>query len=165
MHRLDYYKYTIIFLSLVLFMPGCRTAGVQKEALQTVKQSDLTGTSFGTDAHGGKGCAFCHAADENLLKGVIKGEVRGEEALSASRRMKSDLVTTCRTCHRDEGDDHVVGVAPKMNRHDLPLDDEGKMNCATTCHNVHPPDESDEKVKRGLLRISPDKLCFSCHDV
>lgn len=68
----------------------------------------------------------------------------------------------CENCHPDVHPSHKVGVTAKLNRENLPLDEEGKITCAYTCHNVHPKSNSDFEKK--LLRMEVNKICFSCHN-
>lgn len=68
----------------------------------------------------------------------------------------------CKRCHPSMLINHKVGVITRLNRENLPLDEEGRITCAYTCHNVHPEGNSDFEKK--LLRMEVNKICFSCHD-
>lgn len=117
-----------------------------------------TGRDVETNPHDGSGCPFCHNAPVTLL---TKEDPTAEER-AERRAMKGDLTTICAECHeRSAEKGHPVGMPPKLNRLDLPLDDDGTINCATTCHHVH---TEDADLKRYMLRYSFDTLCLSCHD-
>lgn len=68
----------------------------------------------------------------------------------------------CENCHQDLHINHKIGVKTKFNKENLPLDEEGKITCAYTCHNVHPDRGVDSEKK--LLRMEVNKICFSCHN-
>jgi hypothetical protein len=73
----------------------------------------------------------------------------------------SSLNSVCIKCHNISG--HKSGAKPILNKGNLPLDADGTINCATTCHNIHAT-TSDIAHNRYFLRLPPEKLCFSCHD-
>lgn len=68
----------------------------------------------------------------------------------------------CEGCHPDVHPTHKVGVKTKLNREHLPLDEEGRITCAYTCHIMH--SKGDSVFEKKLLRMDINKLCFSCHD-
>ena len=106
-------------------------------------------------------CANCHSAEPTLLLTARKGQVSSANKLySPARLMKYDLNRLCIRCHKGGEGDHAVSLKPEINRHSLPLDKEGRINCATTCHDVHP----GHKDSRGYLRQPARELCLSCHD-
>ena len=106
-------------------------------------------------------CANCHSAETALLLMARSGEISQRNELSSrARLMKQDLNKLCTRCHKQGKSDHAIGLKPEINRYSLPLDKEGKINCATTCHNIH----SNSKGKKGYLRQPARKLCLSCHD-
>ncbi|GAB4442657.1 MAG: cytochrome c3 family protein [bacterium] len=74
-----------------------------------------------------------------------------------------DPITLCKDCHPTAHDkDHKVGIKTKLNRANLPLDSNGNIVCAYTCHDMHPKKGSD--FENNLLRTDPDTLCLSCHE-
>lgn len=112
-----------------------------------------------TNPHKDEKCQACHTAPNDLLA----KENAAEAEIIQRRQMRTDLIDLCVQCHRASQEaEHTVGMGTKLNRENLPLDHEGKITCATTCHDVH---TKDPDFMRGLVRHSPDKLCLSCHDV
>lgn len=101
-------------------------------------------------------CKACHSADKDLLN----KEVPTETEVAQRKLMRTDPVNLCVTCHKASLEsEHVVGIETKLNRNNLPLDHQGNITCATTCHDVHSKD-------LGLMLRHPfDTLCLSCHDV
>lgn len=90
------------------------------------------------------GCAACHVSH-------------------GSRQLIKDPNLLCKECHPDSHqNNHKVGIKTKLNRANLPLDSEGKIVCAYTCHDMHPKKDSD--FQKRLLRTDPDTLCLSCHE-
>lgn len=106
--------------------------------------------------HGEKGnCDICHVAPESDLNSWFTFG-------STKKRLRSDFNGLCLQCHTvDMG--HGVGKRPQMNRERLPLDSDGKITCAITCHDMHIKSE-DQKQNHYHLRTTPDRLCHSCHD-
>lgn len=68
----------------------------------------------------------------------------------------------CENCHPNVHPSHKIGMKVRINRENLPLDEEGNITCAYTCHNVHPKNNKDFEKK--LLRMEVNKICFSCHN-
>lgn len=90
------------------------------------------------------GCKACHLTHN--AKSLIK-----------------DPVTLCKECHPTaHAKDHRVGIKTKINKANLPLDGDGNIVCAYTCHNMHP--EKGSAFENNLLRTDPDTLCLSCHE-
>ena len=108
-------------------------------------------------------CRACHSVPDELLASVGKGEGEGDYSGEA-RALKSDLNGICTGCHEPGKGDHAVGNVPGINKRHLPLDREGRITCAITCHDVHTKNSDDPVVMKGLLRLHPTDLCLSCHD-
>ncbi|MBI1921777.1 MAG: cytochrome C [Geobacter sp.] len=68
----------------------------------------------------------------------------------------------CAECHEQSSFGHGIGKRPELNRADLPLDNDGRITCATTCHEFHQKD--GEVFSQYHLRLSVNELCFSCHE-
>jgi hypothetical protein len=108
--------------------------------------------------HGVKGsCQVCHVETEDRLNrwslfsyGIDK------------KKLTLDYNALCRQCHGvDFG--HGVGKSTKFNKEDLPMDMEGKITCAITCHDMHI--KSDDRTQsRYHLRYEKNRLCLSCHN-
>jgi len=112
---------------------------------------------YGVSPHTENGdCALCHVAPKEKLQGWF---VFG----STKRQLISDPNTLCRKCH-GVSFGHGVGKKPAMNRADLPLDADGTITCALTCHNMHISGLDDPNQQRLHLRLPQLKLCASCHD-
>jgi len=94
---------------------------------------------------------------------VEKGDGEGGD-VGEARALKSDLNGTCKGCHKPGRNDHAIGGVPKINKRHSPLDSDGRIACAITCHNVHPENIDDPAVIKGLLRLPETDLCLSCHD-
>lgn len=106
-------------------------------------------------------CGNCHMAERTLLLNARNKQISSaDKASSPTRLMKHDLNALCTRCHKGSKGDHAVGLKPEINRYSLPLDEEGKINCATSCHNIHP----DTKGSKDYLRQPARSLCLSCHD-
>ena len=100
-------------------------------------------------------CTVCHVASEADLRSWFTFP-------STRKKFNADYNTLCRQCHGvDFG--HGVGKKPALNRGGLPLDAQGAIACAITCHNMHIKSE-DATQNRYHLRASRENLCFSCHD-
>jgi hypothetical protein len=100
-------------------------------------------------------CGVCHVAPEDDLRSLFTFP-------STKRKFVTDLNSLCRQCH---GVDFGHGVEKKtdMNKDNLPMDADGKIACAITCHNMHV--KSDDQIQnRYHLRTTREKLCFSCHN-
>ncbi|SNB45275.1 cytochrome C [Geobacter sp. DSM 9736] len=100
-------------------------------------------------------CDLCHEATEEDLKSWFTFS-------STKKKMRLDYNEVCWQCH-DIDFGHGVGKSPKKNRENLPLDAEGKITCAITCHNMHIK-TSEQHQNKFHLRFSHMKLCLSCHD-
>lgn len=106
--------------------------------------------------HGRQGnCQICHVESEESLNSWFTFG-------SSKRKLKTDYNSICRQCHGvDFG--HGIGKIPEMNREDLPMDQEGRIACAITCHNMH-IQADDSLQNRFHLRYSYTRLCTSCHN-
>lgn len=158
--------FLIMILSLAALLFACQ-AGLKKGRVANLRNPLFLkedGLNVSVNPHIGERCNVCHRAEVSLLAGIMEGRIKNGKQLLKAGVMKTDLNSLCSTCHAGDGD-HVVGVAPALNRYGLPLDHEGRMNCATTCHDVHVSEESDSGMKRNYLRRPTNKLCFSCHDI
>ncbi len=124
----------------------------------------VTGTAHGEEAatpptkinpHRGEGnCQVCHVASENDLTSWFT-------FTSTKKMLRKDFNELCRQCHGIQFG-HGVGKAPSMNKRDLPLDADGKIACAITCHNMHVKD-GDPVQQKYHLRFTQYELCVSCH--
>lgn len=105
--------------------------------------------------HTGKGnCQVCHTeAEESLNAWSLFG--------SSKRRMKADHNTICIQCHGVQFG-HGVGKVPETNVDDLPLDENGKIACALTCHSIH-IQAKDPTQNHYHLRFPVNRICESCH--
>jgi hypothetical protein len=112
-------------------------------------------------------CSVCHVAPESKLRGWFV-------SASTKKEMKDDLNTTCRKCHPIKpthagdffatGAGHATGKTTSFNRDKLPMAPDGTIACAITCHNMHVT--SDDPVQQSKhLRLSPNVLCRSCHNI
>lgn len=86
-------------------------------------------------------CNICHVSHKMKGAGLIKPV--------------SELCAICHPERKKPEMEHVVDVVPSMDVSGLPLI-EGKMTCVT-CHDSH------KNTFPSMLRISPEKLCQSCH--
>lgn len=106
------------------------------------------------DAQGA--CLSCHIATERDLRS-------DRFSVDGKSQLKSDVNEVCLQCHGiDFG--HGVGKKPGMNRKGLPLDENGLIACAITCHDMHVVAPENPHQKAYHLRIPVEDLCFSCHD-
>ena len=106
--------------------------------------------------HDGKGnCDICHVASSADLRSWFTFG-------STKRKLHSDYNALCLKCH-NIALGHGVGKSPRINRERLPLDGDGKIACAITCHNMHIKSD-DRKQAKFHLRTPVDSLCRSCHD-
>ncbi len=120
-------------------------------------QGEITSSAKSVNPHTeSANCEVCHMVPEAELKSL---SVPG----SKMRSLRADLVTVCRQCH-GVGFGHGVGKKPEMNRESLPLDTDGTITCAITCHSMHLKDATDWHQKRYHLRLPIEKLCISCHN-
>ena len=101
-------------------------------------------------------CSLCHVASMDKLRGWFVFP-------STKRLLVSDPTTLCRNCH-GVSFGHGIGKKPHMNRADLPLNADGTVNCALTCHDMHVSDVDDAAQQNFHLRLPHSKLCVSCHD-
>lgn len=119
-------------------------------------EEPMPGGAAKANPHAAQGnCEVCHVAGEADLNSWFT-------LSSTKKRMRKDHVSLCQDCHGVEFG-HGVGKWPKMNRENLPLDAEGKIACAITCHDMHIK-SSDEKQQKFHLRLGSVKLCLSCHN-
>lgn len=105
--------------------------------------------------HTGKGnCQVCHVeTEESLNAWSFFG--------SAKRRMNADHNAVCTQCHGLEFG-HGVGKTPRTNTDNLPMDENGKIACALTCHDMHVK-AKDRDQTRYHLRYPRNRICESCH--
>jgi len=155
----------IVIMLLTFSISACQ--GKRGNAFDEALHSFAAQGSVGSDRnpHLDRSCNACHIADISFLDEVAGGRAKGKRAVGKAKEMKGDLNMVCTACHAADDGDHAIGIVPKTNKHDLPLDSKGEMTCATTCHNVHLQPDADEEMKKGLLRMAPEKICFSCHDI
>ena len=144
-----FFKCSFICMVTILIMGGCRTPALLKGAVER--------------PHSKMECSTCHKSHDDLPTKVEKGE--GDEPyVEKGGLLKSDLNGICLGCHEPGKEDHAIAEVPKVNRHNLPLGPDGRITCAVTCHNVH-TNSDDPAVINGLLRLHPNELCLSCHDL
>lgn len=149
------------FSLLALF--GCQTpaftpkgAAINKTNPNFLKEA---GVDENTNPHIDQKCQVCHTAPDDLLA----KENPADNEIPRIRLMRTDLINLCSQCHKASVEnEHTVGVETKLNRQNLPLDHEGKITCAITCHDVH---TKLPGLSRFFLRTDPNSLCFSCHAV
>jgi len=99
-------------------------------------------------------CQVCHLETEETLNSWFTFG-------STKRKLRLGFNELCQQCHGlDFG--HGVGKVPSQNLRDLPLDAEGKIACAVTCHNMHIV-AADPTQNRFHLRDKFGNLCLSCH--
>ncbi len=106
--------------------------------------------------HHSKGdCQVCHLETTETLNSWFTFG-------STKRRLRLGFNEVCQQCHGlDFG--HGVGKEPGQNLRDLPLDAEGNIACAITCHNMH-IEAADPTQNRYHLREIFSNLCLSCHN-
>lgn len=101
-------------------------------------------------------CKICHIASKDDLKSWFTFS-------STKRKMIADPVVLCVKCH-GTGFGHGTGKKPDINVTDLPLNTDGTITCAITCHNMHISEFKDKAQERFYLRYDNVKLCKSCHN-
>ena len=149
--------YYFLFAAHIVFFAGCVTLFQEMNVTNPDFLSN-TGVKKDFNPHEGDNCNVCHVATVKILNSPSPSK---KEALSR-QSMRTDLVRLCDDCHMaSKWPHHLTGVKPKINIGDLPLDANGLITCATTCHRVH---TTDPELSRGKLRHSFDILCYSCHD-
>ncbi len=99
-------------------------------------------------------CEVCHALTQDDLESWFT-------FTSSKKKLVKGFNEVCRQCHGVKFG-HGVGKVPKMNRENLPLDPDGLIACAVTCHNMHIKSE-DSVQNEKHLRFPADRLCLSCH--
>lgn len=147
------------------------TTGFQKPAAPLIKaagkktrkkpqiKSVVSVVDEKTNPHKDNMCHICHLASD----AVLTKENATETEIAQRKGMRADLVGLCTQCHKVRIEmEHRVSIPTKLNKENLPLDHEGKITCATTCHEMH---TKNPALKKGLLRHPGDTLCMSCHDV
>lgn len=86
--------------------------------------------------------------------------------LKTRGKMLKPVSEICGVCHRFSGQSHPVDIAPTIPiPPDMPLDETGKMTCAT-CHDPHRPYLNPLNGQRTvyLRRDEPKRLhCAICH--
>ncbi|HEY3306883.1 MAG TPA: hypothetical protein VGJ93_00365 [Desulfuromonadaceae bacterium] len=109
----------------------------------------------GDNPHGNTGaCSVCHIISADQLNNPSVPD-------SIKTKLKADPVALCQGCH-GTGFGHGIGEKPVIKSTELPLGEDGSINCAVTCHQMHDPTVVTQK--NFLLRLPSEKLCFSCHD-
>ncbi|UTG91250.1 cytochrome c3 family protein [Geobacter sulfurreducens] len=144
-----------------LYAPGSRklvffTAFVAVSLWATLNAQSVSAAER-VSPHDAQGaCLSCHIATERDLRSDrLSGDGKSQ--------LKSDANGVCLQCHGiDFG--HGVGKKPEMNRKGLPLDGDGLIACAITCHDMHVVAAENPHQKAYHLRIPVEDLCFSCHD-
>lgn len=142
---LSFYLQGLLLLTTVFYMTACHGTGILS------KNPHINSSS----------CDNCHSAEPVLLLNFRSGKLLPKDAPKV-KIMKYDLNKLCTRCHKKGGKDHAIGLEPEINQSSLPLDEEGKINCAITCHNVH---ADAAETAAGYLRQQERKLCLSCHDI
>ncbi len=107
-------------------------------------------TKLNNNAH----CIICHttAAKDDIV--IVTSD-------APAVQINKDLNAICLSCHsRSYG--HGIDNKPLVNRNNLPLNSDGKISCAITCHNMHAR-SSDLVQSRYYLRLPASELCLSCH--
>lgn len=141
---------------------GCQTQLSSKGTFINKTNNNFlkeTGIDEKTNPHKDEKCQVCHTAKSELLT----KEFVAEAEVAQRRQMRTDLVDLCVQCHRASAEtEHTVGMVTKLNKENLPLDHEGKITCATTCHDVH---TKDPALMKNFIRHPVNTLCLSCHDV
>lgn len=158
-----WYLSVLAVISIFTFLTGCRPTIltpkgeiINKTNLNFLKEA---GVDERTNPHIDGTCTVCHQATNEIL---TKENPSRNEAIQ-KRLMKTDLIGLCVGCHTEAlKNQHKVGIGTKLNRENLPLDHEGKITCATTCHDMHA--KEPERSKK-MLRHLQDVACLSCHDV
>ncbi len=138
----------IALLSLVPFLFLCAPQARGQSTEPTQEDGQLGPHDFRAL---GRDCRSCHKSvgvksGGGLIKSV--GEI-------------------CSGCHRVPGLSHPVDIVPTIAiPADLPLDENGKMTCAT-CHDPHRPyiNPMTGQKTRYLRRDGPKRiLCLACHN-
>lgn len=110
-------------------------------------------------------CSLCHVASTEKLHSWFAFN-------STKREMKPELDKICIGCHILEpeqagnlgvGKGHATGKKPAQNIKNLPLAEDGTINCATTCHNLHVSSDENPQLVNNFMRAPLNDLCISCH--
>lgn len=152
-----------MFFILFTALAGCQPPALTPKdaAINRTNPNFLkeAGVDERTNPHRDQKCEVCHTSPTELLT----KEGPAEDEILQRRVMRTDLIDLCVQCHKASVEsEHTVGIPTKLNTGNLPLDPQGNITCATTCHDVHTKDPGLEK---RMLRHSFDTLCLSCHDV
>lgn len=152
-----------VYCSLFTALAGCQPLTLTPKDVVINKTNPNflkeAGVDEKTNPHKDENCLVCHTASKELL---MKGNPAESEAVQR-RLMRTDLIDLCSRCHKASVEsEHTVGIPTKLNRENLPLDPQGNITCATTCHDVH---TKAPGLDKRMLRHSFDTLCLSCHDV
>ena len=106
--------------------------------------------------HTDKGnCEQCHVASEEELNSWFTFP-------STKKALRKDFNAVCQQCHGVQFG-HGVGKWTKINLEGLPMDSQGNIACAITCHDMHAKSD-DFKQSRFHLRLPQQALCLSCHN-
>lgn len=157
-------KTTHLFLILLFsFLPACQPQVLVQRGVVVNKTNPYflreVGVDEMTNPHKSGNCQVCHLAPSDLLT----KEKSSENELLQKKQMRTDSISLCTTCHKAAIEsEHRVGIGTKLNKENLPLNHQGDMTCATTCHDMH---TKEPALTRYLLRKPFDALCLSCHDV
>lgn len=138
---------TILFIGAMTISESNSIAAIDSNTQNTHAKNP-----HGIDAD----CSICHVASVEKLRGWFVFP-------STKRQLVADPTSICRNCH-GVSFGHGIGKKPHMNRADLPLGADGTINCALTCHEMHISGVDDDIQQHYHLRLSPSKLCVSCHD-
>lgn len=112
---------------------------------------------YGKSPHKADGdCSICHVASKEDLTSWFTFS-------STKKKLITDPVTLCTKCH-GSGFGHGTGKKPDINKTSLPLNNDGTITCAVTCHNMHITEFKDKAQEQYYLRYDNVKLCTSCHD-
>lgn len=112
---------------------------------------------YGKSPHKADGdCSVCHVAPKEELNSWFTFG-------STKRKMVADPVQLCVRCH-GTGFGHGTGKKPDINTTNLPLNSDGTITCAVTCHDMHISEFKDKAQEQFYLRYDNVKLCTSCHN-
>lgn len=142
-----------VFLMVQLFIAAIFV--VLMPVFCLAEQSSLTNQPAVNPHMQSENCDICHVISQDDLNSWFTFP-------STKKAMKKDLNSTCQQCHGVEFG-HGIGKWTKLNRANLPLDSEGYIACAITCHDMHVK-ATDQHQNKFHLRAPSMKLCLSCHD-
>jgi predicted CXXCH cytochrome family protein len=118
-------------------------------------KADFKGRNPHQDINQLKGCEFCHAVKP----------VPGKDTARTVKFLAA-IPVLCLRCHEENphpsGVEHTVLPSPekaKLIPAEYPLDNEGKLTCAT-CHNPHILEVENDKLRGGEGGM---EICGKCH--